>query len=122
MIFFRTILSFLLDKGYRDLLITTAIVLTVGTIGYHFIEGWRWLDCFYFCITTLSTVAYGDFAPKTDLGKIFLAKKLKNRMTFPVIYRIKKIMGIILIICGVFLILKGFIPEEKLDTLIQSNP
>lgn len=31
-------------------------------------------------------------------------------------------MGIILIICGVFLILKGFIPEEKLDTLIQSNP
>jgi voltage-gated potassium channel len=71
MIFFRTILSFLLDKGYRDLLITTAIVLTVGTIGYHFIEGWRWLDCFYFCITTLSTVAYGDFAPKTDLGKIF---------------------------------------------------
>ena len=66
------------------------------------------------------TILFGYFI--TDLGKIFLAKKLKNRMTFPVIYRIKKIMGIILIICGVFLILKGFIPEEKLDTLIQSNP
>jgi hypothetical protein len=28
-------------------------------------------------------------------------------------------MGIILIVCGVFLMLKGFIPEEKLDTLIK---
>ena len=62
------------------------------------------------------TILFGYFI--TDLGKIFLAKKLKSKMTFPVIYRIKKIMGIILIICGVFLILKGFIPEEKLDTLI----
>jgi threonine/homoserine/homoserine lactone efflux protein len=55
----------------------------------------------------------------TDLGKIFLAKKLTNKMTVPVIYRVKKIMGIILIVCGVFLMLKGFIPEEKLDTLIK---
>jgi len=30
MIFFRTVLSFLLDKGYRDLLITTAFVLVMG--------------------------------------------------------------------------------------------
>jgi threonine/homoserine/homoserine lactone efflux protein len=55
----------------------------------------------------------------TDLGKIFLAKKLKTKMTVLVIYRVKKIMGIILIVCGVFLMLKGFIPEEKLDTLIK---
>lgn len=63
------------------------------------------------------TILFGYFI--TDLGKIFLAKKLKNKMTFPVIYRVKKIMGIILIVCGVFLMLKGFINEEKLDTLIQ---
>ena len=55
----------------------------------------------------------------TDLGKIVLAKKLKNKMTPRVIYRVKKIMGIILIICGVFLMLKGFIPSEKIDKLIQ---
>ncbi|MBT4413377.1 MAG: LysE family translocator, partial [Polaribacter sp.] len=35
------------------------------------------------------------------------------------IYRVKKIMGIILIICGVFLMLKGFIPSEKIDKLIH---
>jgi hypothetical protein len=34
------------------------------------------------------------------------------------IYGVKKIMGVILIICGVFLMLKGFIPNEKIDELI----
>jgi len=55
----------------------------------------------------------------TDLGKIFLAKQLKNKMTPPVIFRIKKIMGVILIVCGVFLMLKGFIPNERIEALIQ---
>lgn len=55
----------------------------------------------------------------TDLGKIFLAKQLKNKLTAPVIYRVKKIMGVILIVCGVFLMLKGFIPNERIESLIQ---
>ncbi|MDB9732550.1 LysE family transporter [Polaribacter sp.] len=63
------------------------------------------------------TILLGYFI--TDLGKIFLAKQLKNKMTPPVIFRIKKIMGVILIICGVFLMLKGFIPNERIEELIQ---
>jgi threonine/homoserine/homoserine lactone efflux protein len=57
----------------------------------------------------------------TDLGKIVLAKKLKKRLTTNVIYKIKKSMGIMLIIFGIGLILKGFIPHEKLnlDTFIE---
>lgn len=55
----------------------------------------------------------------TDLGKILLAKQLKNKLTPIVIYRLKRIMGIILIVCGVFLMLKGFIPNEKIDELIH---
>ena len=51
----------------------------------------------------------------TDLGKILLAKKLKKKLTPLVIYKIKKTMGIMLIIFGVFLVLKGFIPKEKLN-------
>ena len=43
----------------------------------------------------------------TDIGKILLAKQLKNKMTPLVIYRLKRIMGIILIVFGIFLILKG---------------
>jgi threonine/homoserine/homoserine lactone efflux protein len=55
----------------------------------------------------------------TDLGKILLAKQLKNKMTPTVIYRLKRIMGIILIVCGVFLMLKGFIPNDKIEELIH---
>ncbi|MBN1651971.1 MAG: two pore domain potassium channel family protein, partial [Bacteroidales bacterium] len=38
---------------------------------YHFVEGWKWLDAFYFSAITLTTVGYGDLAPQTDAGKIF---------------------------------------------------
>ena len=51
----------------------------------------------------------------TDLGKIFLAKKLKRKLTPLVIYKIKKTMGILLIIFGILVLLKGFIPKEKLN-------
>ena len=57
----------------------------------------------------------------TDIGKIVLAKQLKNKLTPKVIYKIKKTMGIMLIIFGIGLILKGFIPKDKLnlDNLIE---
>lgn len=55
----------------------------------------------------------------TDLGKIFLAKKLKAKMTPVLIFRVKRIMGIILIVFGVFLILKGFIPNEQFNQFVN---
>ena len=51
----------------------------------------------------------------TDLGKIFLAKKLKSKLTPAIIYKVKKTMGIMLIIFGVALLLKGVVPEDKLN-------
>ena len=51
----------------------------------------------------------------TDLGKIFLAKQLKSKLTPIVIYKIKRGMGVLLVIFGVLLILKGFLPKEKLN-------
>ncbi len=57
----------------------------------------------------------------TDLGKIVLAKQLKNKLTPSVTYKIKRSMGILLMIFGIVLILKGFIPKESLniDTVIE---
>jgi voltage-gated potassium channel len=52
------------------LLILLAIFI-VGTIGFHVIEGWSFVDSFYATITTLSTVGYGDFVPGTTEGKFF---------------------------------------------------
>ena len=76
--FFVTFLRFLngLRKGLKDpefrgLLFLVVILLTSGTFFYSQVEGWRVLDSLYFSVTTLATVGYGDFHPKTDIGKIF---------------------------------------------------
>ena len=71
MLLFRTIMSFLKEKEYRDLLFTTSIVIAIGSVAYHYLEGWDWLDAIYFSIITLTTIGYGDFSPQTDGGKIF---------------------------------------------------
>ncbi|NDV42108.1 LysE family translocator [Flagellimonas sediminis] len=51
----------------------------------------------------------------TDLLKIILAKQLKRYLTQERIVLIKKGLGIVLIICGIVLIIKGFIPRDKFD-------
>lgn len=71
MIFFRTIISFLRDDEYRDLLVTTLFILAIGTVVYHYLEGWDFVDAMYFSVITLTTIGYGDFSPQTTGGKVF---------------------------------------------------
>lgn len=71
MFFIKTVLAFLQDEDYREILITTIIVISTGTVFYHYQEGWRWLDSLYFSVITLTTIGYGDFSPQTDAGKVF---------------------------------------------------
>jgi len=51
----------------------------------------------------------------TDIGKIILAKQLKKKLTPKVTYKIKRIMGVLLMVFGVALMVKGFLPKEKLN-------
>ena len=46
-------------------------VLLVGTLAYHWLEGWSYLDALYFCVITLATVGYGDLTPTTPIAKVF---------------------------------------------------
>ncbi|GLR18037.1 potassium channel family protein [Portibacter lacus] len=69
--FIKTVISFLQDKNYRNLLMMTTAVIALGSITYHYLEGWSWVDCIYFCVITLTTIGYGDLSPITDAGKLF---------------------------------------------------
>ncbi|MFT5248325.1 MAG: threonine/homoserine/homoserine lactone efflux protein [bacterium] len=51
----------------------------------------------------------------TDLFKILLAKQLKRKLTPKRILKVKKLLGIILIVCGLVLIIKGFLPKDQLN-------
>lgn len=51
----------------------------------------------------------------TDIFKILLAKRLKKKLTKDRIRLIKKSLGIILVICGIVLIVKGFLPKDQFN-------
>ena len=51
--------------------ISAFLVIILGTVSYHILEGWRWLDSLYFSVMTATTIGYGDFHPVTDYGKMF---------------------------------------------------
>src|SRR5690606_19250298 len=50
-----------------------------------------------------------------DIVKILLAKRMKRKLTYKRIFLIKKALGIILILCGIALIIKGFLPKDQFD-------
>lgn len=69
--FIKVLKKLIKDPKFRSSVYVTFLTLAIGTIFYHSIEGWRWLDSLYFCVITLATIGYGDFVPTTDLGKAF---------------------------------------------------
>lgn len=58
------------DPTFRLLATLTASLLLVGTLVFNRVEGWSYLDSFYFSAISLTTVGYGDFSPHTDAGKL----------------------------------------------------
>jgi voltage-gated potassium channel len=59
------------DPQFRSLVILVIFTLLGGTVFYSQVEGWSAVDAFYFSVTTLTTVGFGDLAPTTTLGKLF---------------------------------------------------
>lgn len=50
-------------------LLTAAI--TIGTLGFRFVEGWPLFDSFYMTLMTLTTVGYGEVHPLSFHGRVF---------------------------------------------------
>ncbi len=69
--FGRTMRDALRDREVRSVLGFLLIVLFSGSIFYHVVEHWTYLDSLYFSVTTLATVGADSLTPMTVAGKIF---------------------------------------------------
>ncbi|MDO8785356.1 MAG: NAD-binding protein [Syntrophales bacterium] len=61
----------LLPRKLAIAIIVLFSMLLMGTIGFHYLEGWGFLESFYATVVTLSSVGYGDFSPRSKEGMLF---------------------------------------------------
>ncbi len=60
-------------RGLRNLRVIftlLAVLALIGTIGFHFIEGWNWFDSFYTVLITITTIGAND-ARMSEAGRAF---------------------------------------------------
>lgn len=66
------------DHDSRPVLYWALGTLLLGTLVYHWLEGWSYLDALYFCVVSLATVGYGDVTPTTPISRAFTIFYLIN--------------------------------------------
>lgn len=49
------------------------LLIIIGTLAFHRLEHWTWIQSFYFTVSTLATVGYGDLHPTSDGTRLFAA-------------------------------------------------
>ncbi len=47
------------------------LLVVIGTVGYHLIEGWEIIDCLYMTVITIATVGFKEVGPLSTGGKVF---------------------------------------------------
>jgi voltage-gated potassium channel len=67
----RAIVAVWCDPETKALPFVAGALVLTGTLFYWRFEDWTIIEALYFCVATLATVGYGDFAPTTTGTQIF---------------------------------------------------
>ena len=57
--------------AYQMLGTMAVLLVAAATVVFHYLEGWSWVDSFYFSAVAGTTVGFGDLSPSTDASKLF---------------------------------------------------
>jgi voltage-gated potassium channel Kch len=68
---FKTLKAMWQEPAGRGLIMGFLAIVGTGTVFYHFVEEWSWVDSLYFTVVMLTTVGFGDFYPTTEFSRIF---------------------------------------------------
>ncbi len=58
------------QRRIGSLFVVLAVLISFGTLVFHELEGWSYIDSFYFTGITLTTIGYGDLIPTHDISKL----------------------------------------------------
>lgn len=59
-----------LDAEIVALISSFFTLIVIGSIVFHYLERWTWVQSAYFTVVTLTTVGYGDLTPTSDTSRI----------------------------------------------------
>ena len=59
------------QKGIYFSLTALVLIVLLGMLGYHLLEGWSLFDSLYMTIITLATIGYSEVHPLTFWGRVF---------------------------------------------------
>lgn len=57
----------------RMALLCVFAFIALGTVLFHALEDWTWIQAFYFSVVSMTTVGYGDLTPSNDITRLFVA-------------------------------------------------
>ncbi len=58
-------------RNVKFLAVGIFLLLVIGTVGFHLIEGWSLFDGLYMTLTTLTTIGYQETHPLSHAGRVF---------------------------------------------------
>ena len=59
------------EHAFKVISAAALVIVTTGTVAFHFLEDWSWVDSLYFSVVAVTTVGFGDLVPTTDAAKLF---------------------------------------------------
>ena len=59
------------EPAVRGVVTLALALICSASVFYWLVERWSFIDSLYFSVVTIATVGFGDFAPKTTIGKLF---------------------------------------------------